>query len=113
MLLVAAAIYLFNPTEYSFMPKCIFKSLTGFSCPGCGFQRSLHAFLHGDFASAIRYNYFFLIAMPYLFSVVMSDVILRGEARRRWQRFTHSRWVLLGFVILTMAWWIVRNITGL
>lgn len=28
---------------------CPFKSLTGIDCPGCGFQRSVLAFIQGDF----------------------------------------------------------------
>ena len=32
---------------------CPFKYLTGIDCPGCGFQRSVIALLHGDFHESI------------------------------------------------------------
>lgn len=37
-----------NRTEKYLLP-CPFKTLTGFDCPGCGFQRSVLALLKGDF----------------------------------------------------------------
>ncbi|RKV71031.1 MAG: DUF2752 domain-containing protein [Alloprevotella sp.] len=36
----------------------MFRSATGYSCPGCGAQRAIHSLLHGHFAEAISYNYF-------------------------------------------------------
>jgi hypothetical protein len=32
---------------------CPFKKLTGFDCPGCGFQRSILALLQGDLLKSI------------------------------------------------------------
>ena len=34
---------------------CPFKYLTGFDCPGCGFQRSFIALLQGRFNDSLRY----------------------------------------------------------
>ena len=31
------------------LPRCPFKYLTGIDCPGCGFQRSVLALMHGNF----------------------------------------------------------------
>jgi len=33
---------------------CPFKKLTGFDCPGCGFQRSLLALLQGDVVKSLQ-----------------------------------------------------------
>ena len=33
---------------------CPFKFLTGIDCPGCGFQRSLTALLHGDISDSFH-----------------------------------------------------------
>ncbi|MBC8054823.1 MAG: DUF2752 domain-containing protein [Sphingobacteriaceae bacterium] len=35
------------------MLPCFFKHLTGFDCPGCGFQRSVLALFNGDFKMSI------------------------------------------------------------
>lgn len=39
-----------------FMPRCIFRELTGWKCPGCGSQTALMALLHGNPADAFRAN---------------------------------------------------------
>lgn len=39
----------------SFLLTCPFKYLTGFDCPGCGFQRSCLALLHGDWSESFRF----------------------------------------------------------
>ena len=51
---VLTLLYLFNPVETEYAPKCIFHAVTGLSCPGCGMQRFLHAFMHGNFLEAIQ-----------------------------------------------------------
>lgn len=33
---VAVVYFLFDPLESPYMPQCLFKRLTGLSCPGCG-----------------------------------------------------------------------------
>ena len=36
------------------MLPCFFKHLTGFDCPGCGFQRSVLALFRGDFVASLQ-----------------------------------------------------------
>jgi hypothetical protein len=48
------------------LPRCPFKMLTGWSCPGCGSTRMLHELLHGDIAGAARYNIVALLMTPVL-----------------------------------------------
>ena len=51
-LVAAVAVYFaLDPARHPF-PRCMFLTLTGWQCPGCGSQRALHALLHGDIASA-------------------------------------------------------------
>ena len=51
---VAVVYFLFDPLESPYMPQCLFRRLTGLSCPGCGSQRVAHALLPGDLAGAFR-----------------------------------------------------------
>lgn len=39
-----------------FLPPCLFHTLTGFSCPGCGCTRAVIALLQGDILQSICYN---------------------------------------------------------
>lgn len=70
--IVAAVAVIFFVGRYYYLhdpgsgvaPKCLFKMLTGYDCPGCGSQRALHAFLHGNIAEAWHYNPFVFFAVP-------------------------------------------------
>lgn len=46
------------------VPRCMFKVLTGWDCPGCGSQRAFHAALHGRMAEAWAFNPFVFFAVP-------------------------------------------------
>ena len=61
-LLVAGAVYLFvfEPGKSGFFPICIFRFLTGFTCPGCGTTRALHQILHGHFLDGFHAQSAFL-----------------------------------------------------
>src|SRR2546421_4257673 len=60
----AAALFLFNPEQHSFYPFCFFYRTTGLLCPGCGALRALHQILHGNLASALRFNSLLVASLP-------------------------------------------------
>lgn len=109
---VVAVVVLFflDPSQHALMPKCVFKLLTGYSCPGCGFQRAVHAFLHGDVMGAVRFNLFLVVGVPYLLIVAVASIIPKTERTAAFRRFAfHKCWVYL-YVTLFCIWWVVRNI---
>lgn len=53
---VAAVLYFFPPEQARFFPRCVFQSLTGLQCPGCGGLRASHQLLHGNLAAAWQLN---------------------------------------------------------
>lgn len=112
-LCACTALFFLNPTQHDFMPRCLWKSMMGYDCPGCGFQRALHAALRGRLLEAAHYNLFLILVIPYLIALIMSDWILTGERAARWQRVTHSQWMLWGYVVLYFLWWILRNVMGI
>ena len=89
-------------------PKCTFKLLTGWDCPGCGSQRALHALLHGHIADAWGYNPFIFFAVP---AAIFYAIVEYGRAR--WPRFhaaaIHPR-ILIPLLIAILAYWILRNL---
>lgn len=109
-LVLAALLYTFNPTESVLSPQCTFKMLTGLNCPGCGFQRAAHAALHGHFIEAARYNFFLLYALPYLFALILTEWVWKGERRERWRRIFESGAAIKFYILSFFVWWIVRNI---
>ena len=55
-----------NPTDARPDPlgPCLFKTLTGLDCPGCGGTRMVWYLLHGDVWQAARHHLIALIAVP-------------------------------------------------
>ena len=45
--------------------------LTGLACPGCGSLRALHQLTHGHFGEALRLNPMLVMALPFLFWIVL------------------------------------------
>ena len=100
--------YTADPAASAMAPKCTFKLLTGWDCPGCGSQRAFHALLHGQVARAWHYNAFIFFAVPI---AIFYAIVETG--RRRWPRFhaacIHPA-VLIPIALAIIAWWLLRNI---
>lgn len=92
-------LYLWSPQDFLWFPKCPFLSLTGYKCPGCGSLRAMHALLHFHFIEAIKLNPLMIISIPIILSLLLSNKI-------RFSRFT-GKFIL----IITLSWWIFRNLT--
>jgi len=86
-------LFCYPPDQYSFYPRCLFHSLTGLQCPGCGGLRATHYLLHGDVASAFRLNQLFVLLLPFmlLFSVGrLVKLVLRKSDDKRQQQLTFA-----------------------
>lgn len=100
-----------DPARSAWMPQCLFRQLTGWECPACGGQRALHSLLHGHVAQAIHFNLFLVVAVPYLAAVVWTSVDRRPLAARI-RPYVQHRWVGIGYCVLFVVWWVVRNLPG-
>ena len=100
--------YTADPAKSISAPKCVFKLLTGWDCPGCGSQRALHALLHGHIAQAWNFNPFIFFAVPV---AIFYAIIETG--RTRWPKL-HAKAIhpaiLIPIALAITAWWILRNI---
>jgi hypothetical protein len=101
-------LFLFDPSAQAWFPQCLFKKLTGWSCPACGGQRALHALLHGDFAVAAKLNpLLFVLGAPALLLGLLAwwrPALLRRVPRAAW-------WTLAGgALLLALVFGIVRNV---
>ncbi len=66
LLLLGATVvlYLFNPAQNSFYPRCTLYVTTGLYCPGCGSLRALHQLFHGHVLTALHDNLLLVLALP-------------------------------------------------
>ena len=100
-LAVIVYLALFDPTEWP-APQCMFHTLTGYDCPGCGTQRAVHALFSGDVGGAWHYN-------PALFFVVPLAGLYAWSPRRL-HGIMYARATLFGMIAAIILWWILRNI---
>ena len=110
LLLTAGAVYLFvfEPGRTGFFPPCLFRLVTGLTCPGCGTTRALHEILHGHFQDAFMLNPLLLLAIPFLLFAFLrySVTVLRGSTPRK-NALPASYIYALFFIVV--GFWIFRN----
>ena len=101
--------FIYDPTDYSFFPKCPLHSTTGIYCPGCGSQRAVHSLLHGDIAGVMGHNLLFLPALVLLAHhyFMRFKEVRDGKQRKLLLYHPRAPWVILAVV---MTFWVLRNI---
>jgi hypothetical protein len=104
-----AVVAITDPAHGGLLPVCPFKALTGWACPVCGSTRMLHALLHGDVASAARYNVVVLAALPVLMYGWIRWAAPLAGARRPATWRPSTRVQLLG-VALVLVFAVLRNL---
>lgn len=100
-----------DPACYPF-PRCPVYWLTGWYCPGCGTQRTLHALLHGRWRQAAQFN---------LLAAVYAPVVGVGLTASGLRWLTHQPrrasvlyqpwfgWLTVGLTVVFALW---RNLPG-
>ncbi len=106
----AGYLFIFEPGKTGFFPACPFRTLTGFTCPGCGSTRGLHRLLHGDIVGAFEFNPLMVVALPFLLYALVryTNAAWRGRPVQRHQLNVKYIWAL--FVVI-LSFWVFRNTT--
>ena len=104
-LLIGLFLYYYDPVKSNLAPKCWFKVFTGLSCPGCGFQRCVHALLHGNLWEAIGYNIFLAVGIPFLAFVAVCESVGLNFSTLLIKRSAAYLYLFLYF-----TWFVVRNV---
>ena len=115
VILVIAGIlyYVFNPSSDSWFFKCPFHLITGWQCPGCGTQRAIHCLLHGNVMEALRFNAFIVVIIPFLMLMAISEWYNYHHWFDWINRFINNRYTMIALGVLTIGWWVLRNIIGI
>ncbi|MDH7503133.1 MAG: DUF2752 domain-containing protein [Verrucomicrobiota bacterium] len=100
-----AVLFFFDPARSGFYPKCMFHTLTGLQCPGCGSLRALHALLHSQLRRAVALN-------PLLFvgAFFGAYLLLRKRLKPTEPDPMARRLVWWGAPVVIVLFWIVRNL---
>lgn len=96
---------LVDPARSHRYPRCIFLSLTGLECPGCGTTRAMHQMLHGDLLHALDLNPLAMVALPWLLWRFGNWMVGRTPN----SRLADARW-LYALVAVVVVYAVLRNI---
>lgn len=61
-----ASLALGDPNTSVWFPPCLWRTITGWQCPGCGAARAIHALLHGHLDIALRTNVLVVLVLPWI-----------------------------------------------
>lgn len=93
---------------------CMFRSLTGISCPGCGMGKASLLISQGDYLDAFLMN---PLAIPFVFAAISAIIWLTLDLIRKKETFLpllsrNLKWpyflVLLAIIVGVWAWNIMR-----
>ena len=109
--LVFVYFYTNNPTsgDAKFI-RCPSNFLLGINCPGCGTQRALHHLLHFEIVDALRYNAFFVLAIPVIMLYFLNWIRNELFNQNKQIKFLQNKKVLIALLIILIVFGIFRNI---
>jgi hypothetical protein len=108
---ILSLLYFFYPAaDSNFYPKCIFYSITGFDCPGCGSQRAASALLHGRIMDALDYNILFVLLIPLVFYSAFVFSWNAFSRKKITQNIFYSPVFVKTILFLALVFWVSRNI---
>jgi Protein of unknown function (DUF2752) len=107
---VGIFLFFFNPASPAnqWFPKCPFRLLTGFQCPGCGSTRALYQLLHLHPLEAFKLNPLMVLTLPFIVYGFLGFTrsALLGKPQRRLFIPPVYLWMWLALLIF---FWVFRN----
>lgn len=106
---IAAALFAYDPAEKNALPGCLFHDLTGLYCPGCGSCRALHQLLNGHVGAALELNPLMVLALPFLglYFLLYASAAVR---RKPWLGVSLKAMWIRAILCLVIAHGVLRNI---
>jgi Protein of unknown function (DUF2752) len=103
-----AVLFFFDPAKHGFYPICLFHSLTGLNCPGCGATRAAYQLLHGHLLRALQDNALFVLMLAGL--AARSAWLVMQKIRNRPVAFMVSPMMLWGLLVTMFTFTVLRNL---
>lgn len=92
------------------MPPCVFRTLTGFYCPGCGGTRAVLELLHGNLFHSFYYHPIVLYTVVlYGWYLISNTIQWLSREKYLWGSRYH-RWYGIVAVIIVIGNWIIKNL---
>ena len=102
-------LFVFDPSRHGFYPKCLFHSLTGLHCPGCGSTRALYEVVHGHVGAAFALNPLIVVLVPFLLCGWVVQKLWQKNLQPA-ERLFSKPGVAWTIAVVVIAFGILRNI---
>lgn len=111
VLLLVGIYFFYDPTHNLLFPKCIFYSLTGYKCPGCGSQRAIYHLLHFNLSGAFKENMLLVLTIPLILLLAYAEMVRKKKSS--FYIKIHSQKLIVGYFVVVLLWGVLRNVFGL
>ena len=108
LLLIFFGYYYINKYTGFYIP-CIFKSLTGYDCPGCGITHLLFYLVNGKVKEAFLANPLVFIYLPFIiiYYAYVAYLYIYNKEDKILNKISNYIWIFL--IIITILFGIIRN----
>jgi hypothetical protein len=107
---ITVFLFFFNPAlpGNQFFPKCPFRLVTGWQCPGCGSTRACYQLLHLQPIAAFKLNPLMVLTLPFIIYGLLGFTrsAITGQPQRRLFIPPIYLWAWL---VLLIFFWVFRN----
>ena len=103
-----AVLFFFDPAKHGFYPICLFHSLTGWNCPGCGATRAAYQLLHGHLLRALHDNALFVLTLAAL--AAQGAWLVMKKIRNQPAAFVVPPKVLWALLVIALVFTGLRNL---
>lgn len=110
-LTVAGFVIVFGTFVYLARIPCVFSSLSGLYCAGCGTGRMLHSLLQLDFRSAFAYNPFMMIFLPLVTVFLVAQAVIYVKKGTLFASVPAKGFLLL-VILLGLLYSVMRNLSA-
>ncbi len=102
-------LFFWDPAVLNYYPPCLFESVTGLLCPGCGGMRGTHQLLHFNFFDAYTLNPLVYVSTPLiLYSIVYYFALVVYKKQLPKVPINPKTIMIAG--VLVLLFWIFRNL---
>jgi hypothetical protein len=103
-----AVLFFFDPTQHGFYPICLFHSLTGWNCPGCGGTRAAYQLLHGHLLRALQDNALLVLTLAGLAVGSVRWAVQKMRKQPGTLKVPAKTW--WAFLVIVIGFTVLRNL---
>ena len=107
VMLAGIIYYIFISVTGKTIP-CLFRSITGLKCPGCGVTNLCRYLIEFRVVDAIKCNIGLALLFPFICHVVIKEISNFVNCKQSTKNYE-----TVAIIILLLIWGIIRNIIGI